>query len=103
MKFTPISMRRRRQVKHDEVLPEQTPVAELDLSARTINALEDAGLICMGDLTVKTRDELLQIPDFGVKGLQETVVAMKIMGLTAPKAWTLKKKKRSARKRRKQS
>lgn len=47
------------------------PIAELDLSVRASNCLETANIVTVGDLVVKTEDDLLQIKNFGKTTMKE--------------------------------
>ncbi len=93
--------------KEEEVLPETIPTPEeireeatpmqeekvdteflkiridsLDLSARTLNALGNAGIRTLGGLVRKTADDLLDIEGLGEKGLQEIKRALSNFGVT---------------------
>ena len=46
-------------------------VEELDLSSRTLNCLKRAGLNKVGEVMEKTKDELLDIRNFGEKSFSE--------------------------------
>jgi DNA-directed RNA polymerase alpha subunit len=46
-------------------------LANLGLGARTVNSLEGVGLLTIGDLADQTRDELLEIDNFGETTLAE--------------------------------
>ena len=45
--------------------------AEIGLSVRTTNCLEDRGIFTVNDLLHCTRDDLLSISNFGLKTLEE--------------------------------
>lgn len=47
------------------------PIAELDLSVRASNCLETSGIATVGDLIVKTEEQLLAIKNFGKTTLKE--------------------------------
>jgi len=49
----------------------KTRIETLDLSARTINALENANIRTVGGLARKKEDDILDIEGMGAKGLQE--------------------------------
>ncbi len=80
----------------EEIREEATPAAEetvdteflkiridsLDLSARTLNALSNAGIRTLGGLVRKTEDDLLDIEGLGEKGLQEIKRALSNFGVT---------------------
>ena len=47
------------------------PLEELELSARAINCLKEAGIETIGQLVTKTEEELLNVRNFGTKSLNE--------------------------------
>jgi DNA-directed RNA polymerase subunit alpha len=49
--------------------------AEIGLSVRTTNCLEDRGIFTVEDLLRSTREELLSISNFGEKTLEEVYKA----------------------------
>jgi len=58
-----------------------TRVNELELSALTINYLQNDGILYVGDLIQKTEDELLHMPNFGRKRLNQIKELLAQMGL----------------------
>ena len=48
-----------------------TPVEELELSVRSSNCLKNADIHTIGDLTLKTEEEIVKTRNFGKKSLQE--------------------------------
>ena len=60
----------------------KTRIEELDLSARTTNALSDANIRTVGGLARKKEEDLLALDGFGNKGLQETKRALSNFGIT---------------------
>ncbi|HXK37628.1 MAG TPA: DNA-directed RNA polymerase subunit alpha [Candidatus Paceibacterota bacterium] len=80
----------------EEIREEATPAQEekvdmeflkiridsLDLSARTLNALNNAGIRTLGGLVRKTADDLLDVEGLGEKGLQEIKRALSNFGVT---------------------
>jgi DNA-directed RNA polymerase subunit alpha len=80
----------------EEIREEATPAQEeavdteflkiridsLDLSARTLNALSNAGIRTLGGLVRKTEEDLLDIEGLGEKGLQEIKRALSNFGVT---------------------
>ena len=46
-------------------------ITEIGFSVRTTNCLEERGIFTVNDLLRCTRDELLSIPNFGEKTLEE--------------------------------
>lgn len=60
----------------------QKTVEELEISARSINALKSIGVRYLGDLVTKTENELLQAKNFGKKSLEEIKSALEKLGLS---------------------
>ncbi|MDR1924413.1 MAG: hypothetical protein LBQ66_08560 [Planctomycetaceae bacterium] len=55
-------------------------MAEIDLSVRTTNCLDDHGICTVGDLLSCSRAELLRISNFGEKTLEEVYKALEKIG-----------------------
>lgn len=55
-------------------------VAELGLSVRTTNCLEENGIYTIGDLLDKERTDLLAFDNFGEKTLEEVYKALEKIG-----------------------
>ncbi len=68
-----------RRKRFAEVL--QLPVAQLNLPVRTVNFLEDDGVLLVEDLLNCTRERLLAIPNFGDKALEQVFNALRDVGL----------------------
>ena len=54
--------------------------AEIGLSVRTTNCLEERGIFTVEDLLHCTRDDLLAISNFGEKTLEEVYKALEAIG-----------------------
>jgi len=54
--------------------------AEIGLSVRTTNCLEERGIFTVNDLLHRTRDDLLSISNFGEKTLEEVYRALESIG-----------------------
>lgn len=54
--------------------------AEIGLSVRTTNCLEEKGIFTVEDLLHCTRDDLLSISNFGEKTLEEVYSALESVG-----------------------
>ncbi|MFT5037189.1 MAG: DNA-directed RNA polymerase subunit alpha [Candidatus Azotimanducaceae bacterium] len=67
-----------------EVDPEvlKTRIETLDLSARTLAALEEANIRTVGGLVRKKKDDILALDGVGPKGVDEIVDLLKKMGAT---------------------
>lgn len=60
----------------------KTRIENLDLSARTMSALEAASIRTVGGLVRKRKDDILSLDGIGPKGLDEVVSLLKGMGLS---------------------
>jgi DNA-directed RNA polymerase subunit alpha len=58
-----------------------TPVNELDLTVRSRNGLDSAKIETLGDLVKRREDDLMQIPNFGKRSLQEIKEKLQEWGL----------------------
>ena len=54
--------------------------AEIGLSVRTTNCLEERGILTVSDLLNCTREDLLSISNFGEKTLEEVYKALESVG-----------------------
>lgn len=54
--------------------------AELGLSVRTTNCLDEQGICTIGDLLACRREDLLQIANFGEKTLEDVFTALERLG-----------------------
>ena len=54
--------------------------AELGLSVRTTNCLDEQGICTIGDLLARQREDLLQIANFGEKTLEDVYRALEKLG-----------------------
>lgn len=55
-------------------------MAEIGLSVRTTNCLDEQGISTVGELLKCTRADLLSIPNFGEKTLEEVFSALEKLG-----------------------
>jgi len=62
---------------HDRL---EMSTAEIGLSVRTTNCLEEKGIFTVRDLLHCTRDDLLSISNFGEKTLEEVYKALESIG-----------------------
>ena len=58
--------------------------AEIGLSVRTTNCLEERGIFTVNDLLHTTREDLLSISNFGEKTLEEVYKALEGVGFYRP-------------------
>ena len=58
--------------------------AEIGLSVRTTNCLEERGIFTVHDLLNCTREDLLSISNFGEKTLEEVYLALENVGFYRP-------------------
>jgi DNA-directed RNA polymerase alpha subunit len=61
-----------------------TPIAELKLSVRIINTLEEHDVILVEHLLDQTYDTLMGMKNFGEKTLTEVRAALRTLGVTPP-------------------
>ncbi|MCS7007211.1 MAG: DNA-directed RNA polymerase subunit alpha, partial [Thermoleophilia bacterium] len=61
---------------------ENFPIEELELGVRSYNCLKRVGIETIGDLTSKSESELVAIPNFGRKSIEEVRAALAQHGLT---------------------
>ncbi len=59
----------------------ETPVSELNLSVRARKCLSRLGIVTVGELIVKTADELLSVRNFGVTSLNEVRAKLQELGV----------------------
>jgi DNA-directed RNA polymerase subunit alpha len=60
---------------------ENFPIEELELGVRSYNCLKRVGIETIGDLVVKTENELAAIPNFGKKSIEEVKETLQQHGL----------------------
>jgi DNA-directed RNA polymerase subunit alpha len=58
--------------------------AEMGLSVRTTNCLEEKGIFTVNDLLHSTREDLLSISNFGEKTLEEVYASLEKLGFYRP-------------------
>ena len=57
-------------------------IEELELGVRSYNCLKRVGIETIGDLTSKSENELVAIPNFGRKSIEEVRASLSAHGLT---------------------
>jgi DNA-directed RNA polymerase subunit alpha len=60
---------------------ENFPIEELELGVRSYNCLKRVGIETIGDLVMKTEQELAAIPNFGKKSIEEVRETLQQHGL----------------------
>jgi DNA-directed RNA polymerase alpha subunit len=60
---------------------ENFPIEELELGVRSYNCLKRVGIETIGDLVIKTENELAAIPNFGKKSIEEVKETLATHGL----------------------
>ena len=60
---------------------ENFPIEELELGVRSYNCLKRVGIETIGDLVVKSENELAAIPNFGKKSIEEVKETLATHGL----------------------
>ena len=61
---------------------ENFPIEELELGVRSYNCLKRVGIETIGDLVMKTENELAAIPNFGKKSIEEVKETLATQGLS---------------------
>ncbi|MGI6402448.1 MAG: DNA-directed RNA polymerase subunit alpha C-terminal domain-containing protein [Thermoguttaceae bacterium] len=67
----------RRRDMHEKL---SMSLAEIGLSVRTTNCLDEQGIATVADLIKRSRQSLLDIPNFGEKTLEEVFRALEKLG-----------------------
>jgi DNA-directed RNA polymerase subunit alpha len=72
------------EVKSSEIDPDilKTRIETLDLSSRTLSALEEANIRTIGGLVRKKKDDILALDGIGPKGVEEIIELLKGMGVS---------------------
>ena len=60
----------------------ETTIEDLDLSVRSFNCLKRASINIVGDLVVKTEDEMMKVRNLGRKSLEEVKKKLEDLGLS---------------------
>ena len=69
---------------HARSLALKTPVAEMELSVRVVNTLEEYGVILAENLVSQSYESITGMKNLGDKTLKEIQVAVAALGLPAP-------------------
>ena len=78
---TRIPLPKRENTAEDMVAKLGMSAAEIGLSVRTTNCLEERGIFTVKDLVHCSREDLLSISNFGEKTLDEVYLALESIGL----------------------
>ena len=78
---TRIPLPKRENTAEDMAAKLGMSTAEIGLTVRTTNCLEERGIFTVNDLVHCTRDDLLGISNFGEKTLDEVYLALESIGL----------------------
>lgn len=82
--MTRIPLNRSQEETEDLVQRLEMSTAEMGLSVRTTNCLEERGIFTVHDLLNCTREDLLSISNFGEKTLEEVYKALEGIGFYRP-------------------
>ena len=78
---TRIPLPKRENTAEDMAAKLDMSTAEIGLSVRTTNCLEERGIFTVRDLVHCSREDLLSISNFGEKTLDEVYLALESVGL----------------------
>lgn len=78
--------RRRRRIP-STTQSSATPLADTQLSVRTVNALERLGVFTVGDLLRRNQQQLMDSQNFGDKTMRELIDLLDAIGLALPAGW----------------
>ena len=71
------------ETQHDKVL--EMTIEELDLSVRSFNCLNRAGINTVEDLINTSEDDMMKVRNLGKKSLEEVIYKLEAMGLSLAK------------------
>jgi len=77
---TRIPLNRSQEASQDLLARLEMSTAEIGLSVRTTNCLEERGIFTVYDLLHTTREDLLSISNFGEKTLEEVYKSLENIG-----------------------
>lgn len=69
---------------HERKAKLDTPIAEMALPVRVVNALEDNNVLLAADLMTQSYESLMKMKNFGEKTLTEVQAALQELGLEPP-------------------
>ncbi len=84
MARTRIRLSAAEEARRDMQLKLEMSTAEIGLTVRTTNCLEDRGIFTVRDLLNTSRADLLSISNFGEKTLEEVYKALEAIGFFRP-------------------
>ena len=82
--MTRIPLNRSEEANQDLLGRLEMSTAEIGLSVRTTNCLEERGIFTVNDLLNSSREDLLSISNFGEKTLEEVYKALEGIGFYRP-------------------
>ncbi len=85
---TRIPLNRNQEHNQDLIDRLEMSTAEMGLTVRTTNCLEEKGIFTVNDLLHCTREDLLSISNFGEKTLDEVYKALEKVGFYRPSRQT---------------
>ena len=80
MALTRVPLSEAEEKHRERQLKLEMSTAEIGLSVRTTNCLEERGIFTVQDLLNCTREDLLSISNFGEKTLEEVYLALESIG-----------------------
>jgi len=83
-KMTRVPINRSYEASQDLVERLEMSTAEIGLTVRTTNCLEERGIFTVDDLLHSSREDLLRISNFGEKTLEEVYKALEGIGFYRP-------------------
>ena len=82
--MTRVPINRSHEASRDMVGRLEMSTAEIGLTVRTTNCLEERGIFTVDDLLHSSREDLLSISNFGEKTLEEVYKALEGIGFYRP-------------------
>ena len=84
MAVTRVPLSKAEEEQREKELKLEMSTAEIGLTVRTTNCLEEKGVFTVRDLLKTTPSELLSISNFGEKTLEEVYKALEAIGFPRP-------------------
>ena len=80
-------------LKNTTAISKDMPIENLELSVRSFNCLKRAGIDTLGDLLLRTEDDLIKIRNLGKKPFEEILQKLNTMGLKLSQNESIKEEK----------